>query len=220
MIFCCFRNRLKLGLTLHPCSSNSKIGSGHRSPAELPQNNFAETVRFFFNLLPGWFRRWCLCFCGTICRLFPGHSWFFCWLVRKKGHGQAAKYYLDNGGEDHPLDWTELHQRFVSQFEGRLEAGANADGDVMRTRESCYVVFSLACLLFDEAFLALRGTDLEVRGLRTWEGWGDTMICSGLSGCLAVNGAWKRWAGASFAIRKPWYLRIASARPKWCWSSC
>eukprot|EP00435_Cladocopium_sp_Y103_P045697 s1622_g13.t1 len=35
---------------------------------------------------------------------------------------QAAKYYLDNGGEEHPLDWKELHQHFLAQFEGRLEA--------------------------------------------------------------------------------------------------
>ncbi|CAJ1448978.1 unnamed protein product [Effrenium voratum] len=45
---------------------------------------------------------------------------------------QAAKQYLERGGEEHPLDWTQLHQRFVAQFEGRLEA-----------------------------FLALRGADLE-----------------------------------------------------------
>ncbi|CAE7845368.1 unnamed protein product, partial [Symbiodinium microadriaticum] len=48
---------------------------------------------------------------------------------------EAARNYFDMGGEEHRLDWTELHQTFLADFSGRLEA-----------------------------FLALRGSDLEGLG--------------------------------------------------------
>ncbi|CAE7355933.1 unnamed protein product [Symbiodinium sp. CCMP2592] len=35
---------------------------------------------------------------------------------------EAARSYFDMGGEEHRLDWTELHQSFVADFSGRLEA--------------------------------------------------------------------------------------------------
>ncbi|CAE7605133.1 unnamed protein product, partial [Symbiodinium sp. CCMP2456] len=35
---------------------------------------------------------------------------------------EAARNYFDMGGEEHRLDWTELHQAFVADFSGRLEA--------------------------------------------------------------------------------------------------
>ncbi|CAE8735652.1 unnamed protein product, partial [Polarella glacialis] len=50
-------------------------------------------------------------FAGDVFAFAEQHSEFF----------EAAKQYLDSGGQEHPLDWTQLHQQFVMQFESRLE---------------------------------------------------------------------------------------------------